>query len=99
MAWQKKVRYRPLVVCHQFVNYATHQHGLALARVTLDPEQLTRLLWTSPLTEFPILENPSVGVSKETALGVLDASLVITRVGCLQIVKASSVFLGQFVLV
>ncbi len=49
----------------QLVDDATEQHGLALAGITLDPEEP---VWPiAPFLEIGIVEHPAIGILEQTA--------------------------------
>ncbi len=64
----------------QLVDDAAEQHGLALARVALDPEQVA-LGIVAPLQKLAVAEHPYVRVFEEPALGALDAGFVVPGIG------------------
>ena len=60
--------------------------------VPLDPKQSVVFV-TAPSSKFGMVENPLVRILQQTALDVLDAFLVVARVGRAQVCKALAVIL------
>ena len=59
-----------------FVDDAAEQHRLALAGITLDPEQ-PALRVIAPLSKVSIVEYPEVRAFQQAAFGPLDTTLVV----------------------
>jgi hypothetical protein len=64
----------------QFVDNAAEQHRLALAWVALNPEQ-EALRIVAPPSEISVVEDLAVQVRQQAALGLLNACLVVARIG------------------
>ena len=64
----------------QFVNNAAKQHGLAFARVALDPEQAAVGI-VAPSQEVIVGEDPAVRIPQQAALGLFDACFIIAGIG------------------
>jgi hypothetical protein len=79
---------------YQFFDYPKHKHGLALARITLNPKQLALIIAT-PSLKFSITQDPSEGVIKQTALCALNASSLGFRVRNQQPSEAGLVFVCE----
>ena len=64
----------------QLVDDAAEQHGLALARVALDPEQAAVGI-VAPLAEIVVVKDPAVRIPQQAALGLFDACFIIAGIG------------------
>jgi hypothetical protein len=63
----------------QLVDNAAEQHRLALAGISLGPEQLA-FWFVAPLSEVCVFQNPAVRILQQAAFGDLDPSLVVPRI-------------------
>ena len=76
----------------QLVDDAAEQHGLALAGVAFDPEQ-PALSVAVPSSELGVVEDLAVRFSQEATLGLLDACLVVARIGQVEVLEALRILL------
>lgn len=63
----------------QLVDDAAEEHGLALTRVTLNPQQ--RVFLVPPLLVFVVIQNPLVYVDQQTPFVPLNPCLIMSGVG------------------